>query len=252
MSTGGDLFGASCNKGEVVFREGDHGNTMYIIQAGTVEISQIRNGKRTVLALLEKGDFFGEMALIDRHLRSATATAITQCRLLPFTRTSIMERIRQDPGVVRHLLSTLWHRITQTNHRLHAMVQSNESLRSFVESKGEILPGSEDAADSEHSPIAEAVPHVSGAPRPSASQESPQRTVDLSIAREDCLMIEGGKPVFRQGDPGDSMFIIAEGGVEISQGPENDRNTLAQLGPGDFFGETKSPLRNSIKSLRII
>ena len=208
MSPGEDLFGISCNKGEIIFSQGDQGDTMYIIQSGTVEISQDKNGKKVVLALLEKGDFFGEMALIDKHLRSATATAISHSRLLAFTRTSIMERILQDPGVVLHLLTTLCHRITQTNHLLYTMVQSDEALRSSVESKGQILP------------------------------ESPKRTVDLSIRPEDCLLVENGKPVFHQGDLGNSMFIIREGGVEISQGSEDDRNVLAYLGPGDFFGET--------------
>ena len=239
MTQGEDLFGTSCEKDEVIFREGDQGDTMYIIQSGTVEISQDKDGKKLVLALLEKGAFFGEMALIDKHLRSATAAAVSNSRLLPFTRTSIMERIRQDPGVVLHLLTTLCQRITQTNHRLHTMVQSNEALRSFVESKGQILPEStENGSNFETSPSADISPKFSADTHTSVLQEPPKHTVDLSIPHEECILVENGKAVFHQGDHGNSLYIIVEGGVEISQGPEDDRNVLAYLGPGDFFGET--------------
>jgi F420-non-reducing hydrogenase small subunit len=236
MSKGEDLFGISIDKGEIIFKEGDQGDTMYIIQSGTVEISQDKDGKKRVLALMEKGDFFGEMALIDKHLRSATATAISKCRLLPFSRTSIMDRIRQDPGVVLHLLATLCHRITQTNHHLQTIVQSNESLRSFVESKGQILPESGDIDDPFSA--AEVPSKFSGDAQSSPAPEDPRQTVELNIQREYCITVENGGAIFRQGDPGNSMFIIIAGGVEISRGPEDDRNVIALLGPGDFFGET--------------
>ena len=239
MSQGEDLFGISCNKGEIIFSQGDQGDTMYIIQSGTVEISQDKNGKKVVLALLEKGDFFGEMALIDKHLRSATATAISHSRLLAFTRTSIMERIRLDPGVVLHLLTTLCHRITQTNHHLQTIVQSNEALRSFVESKGKILPeAGGDESGRDLSSAADTSSKFSQDIQIAAKSPLPKQTVDLNIQREYCITVENGRPVFHQGDPGNSMFIIIEGGVEISQGPEDDRNVIALLGPGDFFGET--------------
>lgn len=239
MSQGEDLFGISCNKGEVIFSQGDQGDTMYIIQSGTVEISQDKNGKKVVLALLEKGDFFGEMALIDKHLRSATATAISRSRLLAFTRMSIMERIRQDPGVVLHLLTTLCHRITQTNHRLLTMVQGDEVLRSFVESKGKILPEpAETDVGFGPSSVAETPSQSSADAQSADQQEIPKHTVELNIDREYCITVENGRAIFHQGDPGNSMFVIVEGGVEISQGPEDDRNVIAQLGPDDFFGET--------------
>jgi CRP-like cAMP-binding protein len=90
MSQGEDLFGVIYEKGEVVFQPGDFGDTMYIIQSGAVEISQIHGKREIVLALLEKGEFFGEMALLDDHPRSATVTAICQTRLLPLTRSSLL------------------------------------------------------------------------------------------------------------------------------------------------------------------
>ena len=86
MSQDGELFGITYQKGEVIFSQGEFGDTMFIIQSGAVEISQSQNLHKNILALLEKGDFFGEMALIDRHPRTATAISISNSRLLPMTR----------------------------------------------------------------------------------------------------------------------------------------------------------------------
>jgi CRP-like cAMP-binding protein len=80
-----DLFGRTIAKGRIIFRQGDPGDEMYIIQSGAVEVSKIRQGRKIILTLLEKGDFFGEVALIDSKPRSATVTALTRTRLLVAT-----------------------------------------------------------------------------------------------------------------------------------------------------------------------
>jgi CRP-like cAMP-binding protein len=53
LSQGEELFGITYEKGEVIFHQGDQGDTMYIIQSGAVEISQLQGEQKTVLALLE-------------------------------------------------------------------------------------------------------------------------------------------------------------------------------------------------------
>jgi len=238
VSTQEDLFGIGVGKGDVIFRQGDVGDTKYINQSGSVEISQEKDGKKTVLALLERGDFFGEMALIDGHLRSATATAISPSRLLPFTRASIMDRIRQDPGVVLHLLSTLCQRITEINHRLRTMVQKDQALRSFVTEAGRIHRGEDEAVAGETPAEGPAGPAAHTTADVRTHPEPPERTEDITLPRAECVYFEDKQPVSYQGDPGDTMYIIVEGAVEISQGPRDDRTILAVLRPGDFFGET--------------
>lgn len=108
---GDELFGTLYEKGTVVFREGDPGNVLYVIQSGAVEVTREREGRTTVVALLERGDFFGEMALVDDHRRSATITTIARTRLLPITRESFQERVAADPGVAVFLIRTLSLRI---------------------------------------------------------------------------------------------------------------------------------------------
>jgi CRP/FNR family cyclic AMP-dependent transcriptional regulator len=82
MSHKEDVFGKAYERGTVVFRQGEVGHSMYIIQSGAVEVSQIQGHHEVVIAVLEKGDFFGEMALIDPERRSCTVTAIGHTRLL--------------------------------------------------------------------------------------------------------------------------------------------------------------------------
>ena len=90
-----EIFGTVYERGSVVFRQGDTGEAMYVIQSGAVEISQMQAHREVVIALLEKGDFFGEMALIDTQPRSCTVTAIGRTRLLALTRHSLLERLRR-------------------------------------------------------------------------------------------------------------------------------------------------------------
>ena len=243
MTHGEDLFGITFKKGETIFSQGDMGDTMYVIQSGAVEISQYRNNAKTVLALLERGGFFGEMALIDNHPRSASATAISPCRLLPLTRSSLTERIRRDPGVVVHLLKTLCERINDTNLTLKTKVQNDERLRFILESgRRETEVARRQAVDGQTaeqggmSPDKQAVSRQNE--KASAAQDSASSMATLSINRHECSSFKAGETIFDQGDLGDSMFIIIEGEVEISQGSDPDKYILASLGPGDFFGET--------------
>src|SRR5450432_4056073 len=71
-----------CDPGEIVFKEGDPGNCLYLIAQGSVKISKKgRGGRQETLAYLPQGDFFGEMALVDRGHRSAQASAQRNCVL---------------------------------------------------------------------------------------------------------------------------------------------------------------------------
>jgi len=236
-----ELFGTIYEKGEIVFRQGDPGDTMYIIQSGAVEVSQLRDEQKFVLAFLGRGDFFGEMALIDKHPRSATVTAIRRSRLLPLTRASLLERTRYDPGVVLHLLKGLSQRIEKTNNLLRSMVQGDETLLSLLEiSRGQCPIGHQPdiAAKGEKEPLS------------FKKSQMPKELEDITMQKqlqpealrfckdpEECTWFEPGETIFHQEDHGDTMYIILKGEVEISQESESDRYLLARLCPGEFFGE---------------
>jgi CRP-like cAMP-binding protein len=129
MSHEEDLYGMIYEPGSLVFQQDEPGETLYLIQSGAVEYSYRRGDVETVLTVLEKGDFFGEMALFGQERRPATAKAIRQTRLLPLNRASLMERVRDDPAVALHLLRGLYRRIQHADLQMQEAVKNSEVLR---------------------------------------------------------------------------------------------------------------------------
>jgi EAL domain-containing protein (putative c-di-GMP-specific phosphodiesterase class I) len=90
--------------GDVLFREGDPPTTAFILDEGQVEIHATQGGRQVVLGLLGPGAIIGEMAIIDAAPRTATAVALSTCRLIVLDRTRIAERIQAADPVIRALL----------------------------------------------------------------------------------------------------------------------------------------------------
>ncbi len=109
-------LGKTYNDGEAIVREGELGERMFIIQSGRVRVSRNMNGNEVKLAELKAGDFFGEMAIIDREVRSATVSAIGQVRLLSIDKKNFLRRIHEDPSLAYRIL----HRMSQKIRALDA------------------------------------------------------------------------------------------------------------------------------------
>ena len=90
--------------GDVLFREGDAPTTAFIVEEGRLEVRATQRGREVVLAVLGPGAIIGEMAVIDEAPRTATAVALTDCRLLALDRTQIAERIEASDPIIRALL----------------------------------------------------------------------------------------------------------------------------------------------------
>ncbi len=90
--------------GETIFREGDAPDVAYLVEAGEVVVSAMRNGQSVILATLQSGDLLGEMAVIDDAPRTASATARSHCVLLPIDRAAIAERLENTDPIIRGLL----------------------------------------------------------------------------------------------------------------------------------------------------
>lgn len=83
---------------EIIFYEGDPGVSMFIIESGKVEISHtFKSGIKQELALLFSGDFMGEFSAIIEGYRTATATSLTETRLLIIFRPDLLELIHREP-----------------------------------------------------------------------------------------------------------------------------------------------------------
>ncbi|MCX8058024.1 MAG: cyclic nucleotide-binding domain-containing protein [Spirochaetes bacterium] len=77
-----EKYSKSFKEGQIIFTEGSFGREMYILLEGEVEIYREIDGKKRVLAVLKKGDFFGEMSIIDKFPRSASACAKTNITVI--------------------------------------------------------------------------------------------------------------------------------------------------------------------------
>ncbi len=108
--------------GSVIFREGDLGSEMYIIQNGHVRISLHVGGKERELAVLEKGDFFGEIALLNQSPeRTATASAMDDVEVLKLRTTDLDQLLRRKPEIAIRMMMKLSERQRETNRRFEEL-----------------------------------------------------------------------------------------------------------------------------------
>jgi CRP/FNR family transcriptional regulator, cyclic AMP receptor protein len=117
-----------------IFRTGDPGDAMYLIDVGKVRISITdADGAAVTLAELSAGDFFGEMAMLDGQGRSANAIAIEDARLAKLTREDFLSFMRSDPRLTLELLTALTARLRRTDdllrHRVSRNVNQEEEAR---------------------------------------------------------------------------------------------------------------------------
>src|SRR6266498_689797 len=112
--------------GQVIFSAEETGGTFFIAQAGQVELSIIDDdGEKLVLEILESGDFFGEMSLLDGGTRSATATAIQRTETLVLDRREFLDLLMQRPHMAQDVLVSQAKRIRRTDNLLRRRVSRN-------------------------------------------------------------------------------------------------------------------------------
>lgn len=110
---------------EVIVRQGDEGDTLYVIQSGKVDVVHDDNGVEIPLAVLSEGDFFGEMAIFEKSVRSSTVRSSGQSRILTIDKKTLMSRIQSDPSLAFRILKRLSGRIRDIDHRIHKISSSD-------------------------------------------------------------------------------------------------------------------------------
>ena len=98
-------------KGTMIMSESQSGAEMFVIQEGQVAISKVVDGEEVVLAVLHKGDMFGEMALLENKPRSASAIANEACRLMVVNRQNFDQMVTSQPQLISRLTVTLSERL---------------------------------------------------------------------------------------------------------------------------------------------
>src|SRR3954470_2750455 len=116
--------------GEHIFREGDLGTEMYIINEGKVEILNQVGDEEQVLAVLEKGDFFGEMSVLEDLPRAASARAATNVRLLQINGSTFDQLLRSNPEIAVRMMRKLARRLRETDELLRSSTEHREAALS--------------------------------------------------------------------------------------------------------------------------
>ena len=108
--------------GDVIFQQGELGTEMFIIQEGEVDIVKHINGESHTLSHLEKGDFFGEMAVLESVPRTADAIAKTEVRALAINGARFDEMLRKNPEVAVRIIRKYSRRLREANTLLERLV----------------------------------------------------------------------------------------------------------------------------------
>lgn len=114
--------------GQYLFREGDAGAEMYIVESGSIAILRTARGSEP-LAVLEPGDFLGEMAVLEDQPRFASALAQTNCRLLRIERGAFAELLRQNVEIAVRIMRKLALRQRRAEQRVSELQQELQRLR---------------------------------------------------------------------------------------------------------------------------
>lgn len=93
--------------GETIFKEGDHGDCLYMVHRGVVEIFQDRADHRVVIGRIRKGEIFGEMALIDGEPRMASARAASDCELIQVSGVTFRDHLSKTTPFIRAVVGIL-------------------------------------------------------------------------------------------------------------------------------------------------
>ncbi len=111
-------LGKEYKGGEIIIKQGESGNCMFVIQSGEIQVLKEKDGKEIQLAIRKAGDFFGEMALFSREVRSATIRALSDVRILTVDRKNLLNSIQKDPSLAFRIIETLSKRIRDLSEEI--------------------------------------------------------------------------------------------------------------------------------------
>ncbi|MFP4509244.1 MAG: Crp/Fnr family transcriptional regulator [Spirochaetaceae bacterium] len=120
-----EQYGQTFAPGETIFEEGENGTLMFIVQDGTVSITKRISGRQVELAQLQRGEFFGEMAIVSWVKRTASARAVGEVELLAFDRQGFQGLISKNSKIAMSIIDKLCRRLQGANDRIDTMVNAN-------------------------------------------------------------------------------------------------------------------------------
>ena len=212
-----------------IVKEGDPTQDAYIVERGRVRIQRETPYGKFTLALLGEGDLFGEAGFVDAAARSTDAFGETPTELLVLNPVAAAALIERDQRLALALYWAFWKSLSSK------LRQTNERLTRFF-AQGAPRAARPVAPE----PLDDTGFHVGIGAKQSLFREQRLSSLEInllsSLSRE--RRLAPGEVLFREGDPGEEMFILLSGRVMISKFiPGAGEEALAFLERGDFFGE---------------
>ncbi|MEE8524328.1 MAG: cyclic nucleotide-binding domain-containing protein [Thermoanaerobaculia bacterium] len=103
---------------DFIFKQGDDGEFMYLVKEGEVEVLQELGGGEQQVAVLERGDFFGEMAVLDQEPRSHSVRALTRTKLVEIDRSGFQHMLKRNAEITVRMIRKLSQRLAHTEDML--------------------------------------------------------------------------------------------------------------------------------------
>jgi CRP-like cAMP-binding protein len=183
--------------GELAFSEGTPGDFLYLIDSGQVEITTSARPGAEILARMGANQYFGEMALLTGKPRATAARAVTHTTLWGLSRSDFLDLANRYPAISLALNRVLSERLADMDRR-----SSEGNLRAI-----KLLAG---------------------------LSSSQLEDVSRRLRR---VRFQQGQTIIHEGEPGDEMFLVQVGRVQVVEGSGRHALPLAELGMGDLFGE---------------
>ena len=118
MSVPEATLGKEYSDGEVICKQGETGDRMYIVTSGRVVVTKEEAGSEVILGELTAGDVFGEMAIFENQPRSATVRAKGKPRVLTLDKRTFLTRVHEDPSLAFRILQKMSQRLRSLDEEL--------------------------------------------------------------------------------------------------------------------------------------
>ena len=122
-------FGKTCEPGEILFREGEQGDLMFVLQEGSVRISKAVKDEEKTLAILGPGEFFGEMAILNNKPRTATAVVEERAKVLVLGARTFEQMVVSNAEIAVRLIKKLARRLDSANELIEVLMHRDPKAR---------------------------------------------------------------------------------------------------------------------------
>jgi CRP/FNR family transcriptional regulator len=183
--------------GQVIFREGDTGDTCFVVRSGAVKITREHGGRTIALAELRTGEMFGELAMFGGETRSATAAALEETTAVALLATDFRRLLMTSPDIAVKMLEAMADRVRATNERL-----ANQSFQTVAGRVAGVLINLVDARQAEGAAASDVLVEATQADiaqLAGASRESASRFL-ATLERQGVVTTQRGKVIVH--DPG--------------------------------------------------